>query len=73
MRWAAVQPAHADGGMREFGWVCVGTRLILMGTFTRAGCCRKKFGVGNLPNSRSGVGWNMNYPFNQGAAVFICS
>eukprot|EP00232_Nephroselmis_pyriformis_P019075 CAMPEP_0182900652 /NCGR_PEP_ID=MMETSP0034_2-20130328/28990_1 /TAXON_ID=156128 /ORGANISM="Nephroselmis pyriformis, Strain CCMP717" /LENGTH=4527 /DNA_ID=CAMNT_0025034901 /DNA_START=131 /DNA_END=13711 /DNA_ORIENTATION=+ len=27
---------------------------------------RKKFGVGNLPNSSSGIGWNMNYPFNTG-------
>ena len=27
---------------------------------------RKKFGVGNLPSSSSGIGWNMNYPFNQG-------
>jgi len=27
---------------------------------------RKKFGVGNLPNSTSGIGWNMNYPFNTG-------
>ena len=24
---------------------------------------RKKFGVGNLPSSTSGIGWNMNYPF----------
>jgi dynein heavy chain len=28
---------------------------------------RKKFGVGNLPASTSGVGWNMNYPFKCGA------
>ncbi len=27
---------------------------------------RKKFGVGNLPGARSGIGWNMNYPFNTG-------
>ena len=27
---------------------------------------RKKFGVGNLPSSTSGMGWNMNYPFNDG-------
>ena len=27
---------------------------------------RKKFGVGNLPNAASGIGWNMNYPFNTG-------
>ena len=27
---------------------------------------RKKFGVGNLPGSTSGIGWNMNYPFNTG-------
>ena len=27
---------------------------------------RKKFGVGNLPNATSGIGWNMNYPFNTG-------
>ena len=27
---------------------------------------RKKFGVGNLPGSRSGIGWNMSYPFNTG-------
>ena len=27
---------------------------------------RKKFGVGNLPGSTSGIGWNMNYPFNVG-------
>ena len=27
---------------------------------------RKKFGVGNLPGSTSGIGWNMNYPFNSG-------
>lgn len=27
---------------------------------------RKKFGVGNLPGSTSGIGWNMNYPFNAG-------
>jgi dynein heavy chain, axonemal len=27
---------------------------------------RKKFGVGNLPGSKSGIGWNMNYPFNTG-------
>ena len=25
---------------------------------------RKKFGVGNLPGATSGIGWNMNYPFN---------
>ena len=25
---------------------------------------RKKFGVGNLPGSTSGIGWNMAYPFN---------
>jgi len=25
---------------------------------------RKKFGVGNLPGARSGIGWNMNYPFS---------
>lgn len=24
---------------------------------------RKKFGVGNTPGARSGIGWNMNYPF----------
>ena len=27
---------------------------------------RKKFGVGNLPSATSGIGWNMNYPFNTG-------
>ena len=27
---------------------------------------RKKFGVGNMPASTSGIGWNMNYPFNTG-------
>ena len=27
---------------------------------------RKKFGVGNLPGAASGIGWNMNYPFNVG-------
>ena len=27
---------------------------------------RKKFGVGNLPGASSGIGWNMNYPFNTG-------
>ena len=27
---------------------------------------RKKFGVGNLPDAASGIGWNMNYPFNTG-------
>jgi len=27
---------------------------------------RKKFGVGNLPGSTSGIGWNMNYPFSTG-------
>jgi len=27
---------------------------------------RKKFGVGNLPGARAGIGWNMNYPFNTG-------
>jgi hypothetical protein len=27
---------------------------------------RKKFGVGNLPDATSGIGWNMNYPFNTG-------
>ncbi|KAL4450636.1 hypothetical protein ABPG77_000992 [Micractinium sp. CCAP 211/92] len=27
---------------------------------------RKKFGVGNLPGARSGIGWNMSYPFNTG-------
>lgn len=27
---------------------------------------RKKFGVGNLPGTTSGIGWNMNYPFNTG-------
>ena len=27
---------------------------------------RKKFGVGNLIGAKSGVGWNMNYPFNTG-------
>lgn len=27
---------------------------------------RKKFGLGNLPGSRSGLGWNMNYPFSYG-------
>jgi len=27
---------------------------------------RKKFGVGNMPNASSGIGWNMNYPFNTG-------
>ena len=27
---------------------------------------RKKFGVGNLPAATSGIGWNMNYPFNTG-------
>lgn len=27
---------------------------------------RKKFGVGNLPGATSGIGWNMNYPFNAG-------
>lgn len=27
---------------------------------------RKKFGVGNMPGARSGIGWNMNYPFNTG-------
>jgi len=27
---------------------------------------RKKFGVGNIPGSTSGIGWNMNYPFNTG-------
>jgi hypothetical protein len=27
---------------------------------------RKKFGVGNLPGATSGIGWNMNYPFNTG-------
>lgn len=23
-------------------------------------------GVGNLPGATSGIGWNMNYPFNAG-------
>jgi dynein heavy chain len=27
---------------------------------------RKKFGVGNMPDAASGIGWNMNYPFNTG-------
>ena len=27
---------------------------------------RKKFGVGNMPGATSGIGWNMNYPFNSG-------
>ena len=27
---------------------------------------RKKFGVGNQPGARSGIGWNMTYPFNTG-------
>lgn len=27
---------------------------------------RKKFGVGNIPGATSGIGWNMNYPFNAG-------
>jgi dynein heavy chain, axonemal len=27
---------------------------------------RKKFGVGNMPGATSGIGWNMNYPFNTG-------
>ena len=27
---------------------------------------RKKFGTGNLPGARSGIGWNMGYPFNVG-------
>mmetsp|Transcript_25005 Transcript_25005/g.85566 ORF Transcript_25005/g.85566 Transcript_25005/m.85566 type:complete len:4525 (+) Transcript_25005:136-13710(+) len=27
---------------------------------------RKKFGVGNMPGALSGIGWNMNYPFNTG-------
>lgn len=30
---------------------------------------RKTFGVGNLPHSTSGLGWNMNYPCAQGAAL----
>ena len=33
---------------------------------------RKKFGVGNLPASTSGLGWNMNYPFNTGDLI-CCS
>jgi len=32
---------------------------------------RKKFGVGNMPGSSSGIGWNMNYPFNTGD--LLCS
>ena len=27
---------------------------------------RKKYGVGNLPGAKSGIGWNMMYPFNAG-------
>jgi dynein heavy chain, axonemal len=27
---------------------------------------RKKYGVGNLPGTRSGIGWNMAYPFGPG-------
>lgn len=27
---------------------------------------RKKFGVGNAPGARSGIGWNMSYPFSAG-------
>jgi dynein heavy chain len=27
---------------------------------------RKKFGVGNMPGARSGIGWNMAYPFSTG-------
>jgi dynein heavy chain, axonemal len=27
---------------------------------------RKKFGVGNSPGARSGIGWNMSYPFSAG-------
>ncbi|KAL4513647.1 hypothetical protein Ndes2526A_g04979 [Nannochloris sp. 'desiccata'] len=27
---------------------------------------RKKFGVGNSPGTRSGIGWNMAYPFSAG-------
>ena len=27
---------------------------------------RKKYGVGNLPGSRSGIGWSMDYPFSGG-------
>jgi dynein heavy chain len=38
---------------------------------------RKKFGVGNLPGSTSGIGWNMNYPFNvrlpRKRACLVCS
>jgi dynein heavy chain len=30
---------------------------------------RKKFGVGNIPGSTSGIGWNMNYPFNAGDLI----
>jgi hypothetical protein len=30
---------------------------------------RKKFGVGNLPGATSGIGWNMNYPFNTGGQL----
>ncbi len=33
---------------------------------------RKKFGVGNLPGATSGIGWNMNYPFNTGDLLCCC-
>jgi dynein heavy chain, axonemal len=43
-------------------------RVIVFGLCYFHACLleRKKFGVGNLPKSTSGIGWNMNYPFNTG-------
>ena len=42
------------------------TIIFALSFFHAAVLERKKFGVGNLPGARSGIGLNINYTFNTG-------
>ena len=65
---AAARPGCAQQPPEACGALCLPRRSILFAlSFFHATLLeRKKFGVGNQPGARSGIGWNMGYPFNLG-------
>lgn len=72
-RAAAASHAGIDGGLRGSLQTAPAhllppprTIVFALSYFHAALLERKKFGVGNLPGATSGIGWNMNYPFNTG-------
>ena len=61
--WAQFDDDALDGCARQAEYRAVVFALCFFHASLQE---RKKFGVGNLPGARSGVGWNMGYPFSAG-------